>query len=282
MPFTTLIQPDELASRLADPNLAVIDCRFSLADTGYGRREYADLHITGSVYAHLDDDLSGPVVSKVTGRHPLPSVADFERTLASWGIDPGAQVIAYDDMGGPIAARLWWMLRWVGHGAVAVLDGGWQRWRAEGRPVRSDHEERGSRSFTASPRMELLAAATEVAARLGDPSAPLLDARAGERYRGEVEPLDPVAGHIPVAISAPFNENLDANGRFLAPDRLRQRFEGLLGDAPAEQSISYCGSGVTACHNLLAMAHAGLTGGRLYAGSWSHWITDEERSVETG
>ena len=282
MSFTTLVAPDKLSAHLDDPNWVVLDCRFSLADGEHGRREYLKAHIPGALYAHLEGDLSGPIAPGATGRHPLPEVAAFERTLGAWGIDGQVQVVACDDMGGAMASRLWWMLGWVGHDAVALLDGGWQRWCGEGLPVTAEAAARPARVFTASPRPERLVPASEVLTRLGDPSAPLLDARAGQRYRGEVEPLDPVAGHIPGAMCAPFEDNLEADGTFRSPDELRQRFHTLLGEQPPEHSISYCGSGVTACHNLLAMEHAGLTGGRLYAGSWSHWVTDPERPVERG
>ena len=260
----------------------ILDCRFSLADAEHGRRQYQDGHVPGALYAHLEEDLSGPIIPGVTGRHPLPEVADFARTLGAWGIDERVQVVALDDMGGAMAGRLWWMLGWVGHDAIALLDGGWQRWCAEGRPVTAEAAARPARVFTASPRPERLVPVAEVLDRLGDPSAPLIDARAGERYRGEVEPLDPVAGHIPGAVCAAFEENLSPDGIFKSREKLRQRFQGILGDTPPEDSVSYCGSGVTACHNLLAMEHAGLTGGRLYAGSWSDWVTDSGRPVERG
>ena len=280
--FTTLVTPDELLARLDDPDWMVLDCRFSLADAGHGRREYEKAHVPGALHADLEEDLSGPIVPNVTGRHPLPEVADFERTLGAWGIDERVQVVVYDDMGGAMAGRLWWMLGWVGHDAVALLDGGWRRWRAGGRPVTAEVAPRAARAFTASPRPERLVPAADILGRLGDASAPLLDARAGERYRGDVEPLDPVAGHIPGAVCAAFEENLSGDGAFKSPRELRERFTALLGDTPPERSVSYCGSGVTACHNLLAMEHAGLPGGRLYAGSWSHWVTDPDRPVERG
>ncbi len=282
MSFTTLVSPDELFAHLGDPDWVILDCRFSLADAEHGRRQYQDGHVPGALYAHLEEDLSGPIIPGVTGRHPLPEVADFARTLGAWGIDERVQVVALDDMGGAMAGRLWWMLGWVGHDAVALLDGGWQRWCAEGRPVTAEAAARPPRVFTPAPRPERLVPVAEVLDRLGDPSAPLIDARAGERYRGEVEPLDPVAGHIPGAVCAAFEENLSPDGTFKSPEELRQRFRAILGDTPPEDSVSYCGSGVTACHNLLAMEHAGLTGGRLYAGSWSDWVTDPDRPVERG
>ncbi len=279
MSYTTLVAPATLRAHLDDPAWAVVDCRFSLDDTGRGRGAYLEAHVPGALYAHLDDDLSGPVRPGTTGRHPLPAVDAFAATLSRWGIDAAVQVVAYDDAGGGIAARLWWVLRWMGHGAVAVLDGGFPAWQRAGYPVRGGAETRPPRRFVPHPRPDLVADVEEVEARRADPAFRLVDARAAERYRGEVEPIDPVAGHIPGAVSAPWAENLDAAGCFLPPEALRARFETVLGDAPPDGVISYCGSGVTAAHNLLALAHAGLDGARLYPGSWSHWITDPERPV---
>ena len=212
MSFRTLVTSDELFAHLDDPDWAILDCRFSLVDMEHGRREYQKGHVAGAVYAHLEEDLSGPIVPGTTGRHPLPEVADFARKLGSWGIDERVQVVVYDDMGGAMAGRLWWMLGWVGHDAVALLDGGWQRWCAGGRPVTAEMAARPARVFAAAPRPERLVPAAEVLSHLGDSSAPLIDARAGERYRGEVEPLDPVAGHIPGAVCAAFEENLSRTG----------------------------------------------------------------------
>lgn len=282
MAFTTLIDPETLQAHLGDPDWVVVDCRFSLSDPAYGRRAYQDAHIPGAVYAHLDEDLSGSIVPGRTGRHPLPDPEQLARKLGAWGIDNRTQVVAYDDAGGAFAARLWWLLGWLGHEAVAMLDGGWSRWVREGRPVRSGIETQPSRTFVPRTRPERVVSADEVLQHLHDPSWRLLDARAPERYRGEQEPIDPVAGHIPGAVNAPFAENLTPEGTFRPPEQLRQRFEALLGDVPPERVICYCGSGVTAAHNLLAMAHAGLPGARLYAGSWSEWIADPRRPVARG
>lgn len=282
MCFTTLVSSDDLLAHLDDPDWVILDCRFSLADAEQGRREYERAHVPGAVHAHLEQDLSGPIVPGTTGRHPLPEVADFARRLGAWGVDGRVQVVVYDDMGGAMAGRLWWMLGWAGHDAVALLDGGWRRWCAEGRAVSTEVGARPARIFTPAPRPGRLVSAADVLDGLGDPSTPLIDARAGERHRGEVEPLDPVAGHIPGAVCAPFEDNLSADGTFRSPGELRRRFQAILGDASPEQSVSYCGSGVTACHNLLAMERAGLSGGRLYAGSWSHWVTNPDRPVERG
>ena len=280
MPFMTLIDPDALRPHLGDDTWALVDCRFALDDPARGRRAYQAGHIPGAVYAHLDDDLSGPVEPGVTGRHPLPDPETFAERLGRWGIDNETQVVAYDDAGGAIAARLWWMLRWLGHQAVAVLDGGFQRWQARGYPISMHPPEPEPRLFVPHPRPELLADADDAAGAV--PERILLDARDAARYRGAVEPIDPVAGHIPGAVNAPFKENLDADGCFLPPDALRERFDRLLDGRDAVEAICYCGSGVTAAHNLLAMRHAGLGDARLYAGSWSHWITDEARGRSLG
>lgn len=280
MPFTTLINTAELAAHLNDPDWAIVDARFTLNIPARGENDYGAGHIPGAVYAHLDRDLASPHIPGQTGRHPLPDIAAFAATLGSWGIDDRTQVVAYDDAGGMYAARLWWMLRWLGHDAAAILDGDWRQWQAEGRPVRAGVERRRPRTFVACVRPELVATAAEIEASLGDHSLQLLDARGPDRFRGENETIDPVAGHIPGAVSAPFAANLDASGRLLSPSALCARFAPLLGEAPASESVVYCGSGVSAAHNALAMQHAGLGLPRLYAGSWSDWITDPERPVE--
>ena len=282
MPYTTLISTAELAAHLNDPGWAIVDCRFSLADTEKGRRDYRTAHIPGAVFGHLDEDLSGPFVPGQTGRHPLPDVATFSRTLSAWGIAAGTQVVVYDDGAGVWAGRLWWMLRWLGHEAVAVLDGDWRAWVAEGRPIRSGDEVRTARSFTPRPQPSRLATTEEIASRLGDSGLALFDVRVPERYRGELEPIDPVAGHIPGARSIPYTLNIGPDGRFLPPQELRARYEARLGGTPAEECIFYCGSGVSAVHGLLALRQAGLGNGRLYVGSWSEWIADRARPIETG
>ena len=282
MTYTTLISTTDLALHIADPNWAIVDCRFSLAEPERGRRDYAQAHIPGAVYAHLNEDLSGSVVRGQTGRHPLPAVDVFAQTLSQWGIDSSSQVVAYDDSGGSMAARLWWMLHWLGHDAAAVLDGGWPKWLREERAGRSGSETRSPRVFTPRPRPEWVVATDDVMAAWGDARFQLFDARTTDRYRGENETIDPVAGHIPGAQSAPYPGNLDPSGVFLPPEKLRARFEALLGDGSTDRAVFYCGSGVTAAHNILAMAHAGLGEARLYAGSWSEWITDPRRPIAVG
>jgi len=279
MPYTTLIPAAELANHLDDPAWVIVDCRFSLADTDRGRRDYQEAHIPGAVYAHLDEDLSGPMIAGQTGRHPLPGIETFAQTLGGWGIGDGVQVVVYDDSTGGIAARLWWMLRWLGHNAAAVLDGGWMQWSRAGLPVESTSKSKPARVFEARPRPDLLVNTAVVKTLSQEQPAVIFDSRTADRYRGENETIDPVAGHIPGAICAPYLENVGPDGLFLPKEALRARFESLLGQAPVEQAVFYCGSGVTAAHNLLAMTYAGLGDGRLYAGSWSEWITDPARPV---
>ncbi len=282
MTFTTLLNPTTLAAHLDDPNWATIDCRFSLADTELGRRAYRAAHIPGAVYAHLDADLSSPIVVGQTGRHPLPTVEKMAATLSAWGIDEGVQVVVYDDWGGAIAARLWWMLRWLGHEAVAVLDGGWQAWQQAGRPVAGGDGSRPARTFVPAPRPELIVTIDEVDLLRRDPAWRVLDARSADRYRGENETLDPKAGHIPGALSAPFAMNLGSDGRFLAPDALAAHYAKVLDGVPAAQGVVHCGSGVTGAHNILAIQHAGLGEAKLFVGSWSLWSSQPDRPVAVG
>jgi thiosulfate/3-mercaptopyruvate sulfurtransferase len=282
MTFTTLIDTTTLAAHLDDPNWAVIDCRFSLQDTELGRRAHRSSHIPGALYAHLDVDLSSPIISGQTGRHPLPTVEKMAATLSGWGVDEGVQVVVYDDWGGAIAARLWWMLRWLGHEAVAVLDGGWQAWQQAGQPVHSGDESRPPRTFVPAPRPELIVTIDEVELLRRDPAWRVLDARSADRYRGENETLDPQAGHIPGALSAPYAMNLGSDGLFLAPDALAAHYARLLGGVPAAQAIAHCGSGVTGAHDILAMRHAGLGEAKLFVGSWSLWCSQPDRPVAVG
>jgi thiosulfate/3-mercaptopyruvate sulfurtransferase len=282
MNFTTLISVEDLSAHANEDNWAVVDCRFSLSQPEKGRQDYLAAHISGAVYAHLDHDLSGPKMLGKTGRHPLPEMRTFADTLSSWGVDPRTQVVVYDDSSGSMAARLWWMLKWVGHEPVALLDGGWQSWRESGLPIKSGQETRPAKRFEPNEVAELLISTGQVQDLMRNPHVLILDARAAERYRGEIEPIDPVAGHIPGAVSSPFQENLSADGRFLAPEILRIRYEKLMKPVFLSNVICYCGSGVTAAHNLLAIAHAGLGMGKLYAGSWSEWVTDPARPIARG
>ncbi len=282
MKYSTLISTEELSEQLNNPAWIVIDCRFSLADPDYGRRSYKEAHIPGAIYAHLNDDLSGPHIPNQTGRHPLPEIAMFSARLGRWGIGPDVQVVLYDDAGGAIAARLWWMLRFLSHDAVAVLNGGWRFWIAEKRPTRSRQESYPPRHFTPTPRSHMMIFAPKVDHLITEHESRIFDSRSADRYRGENETIDPVAGRIPGAISAPYQDNIGPDDLFLSREKLHERFLTLLDGLPPEQATFYCGSGVTAAHNLLALAYAGMGDARLYVGSWSEWITDPTRPVAKG
>ncbi len=279
--FTTLISAAELARHLDDPNWVIIDTRFDLATPDAGEQAYRAGHIRNAIYAHLDRDLSSPRTAR-SGRHPLPAPQDLEATLRTWGLTPTTQVIVYDADNGAFAARLWWLLRWVGHSAVAVLDGGMKAWREAGLPESQDVPKRSASQFVVRPDDSLWLRAEDVQGKLTDARWRLLDARAPERYAGKVEPIDPVAGHVPGAVNHPFGRNLDSNTRFLSPSELARRYLASQGGANDEHTIVMCGSGVTACHLLLAMEVAGKPGAKLYAGSWSEWIRDPARPVATG
>ena len=267
--FTTLIDAPTLANNLNQPNLVIIDCRFSLADHDLGENDYAKGHIPGAVYAHLDRDLSGPPVTD-KGRHPLPTPEKMRGTFGRFGITPQTQVIAYDQVGGVYASRLWWMLRYMGHDAVAVLDGGWQAWERGSGEVESGEVTREAVGFVGEPKREMLVMMNDV------PAQPLLiDSRAANRYRGEVEPIDPVAGHIPDAVNHFYQLNWDENKKFLPAEQMKSHFVALLDDVRPAEATFYCGSGVSACVNLLAMTHAGLPTAKLYVGSWSEWSREK-------
>jgi thiosulfate/3-mercaptopyruvate sulfurtransferase len=276
--YRTLVDCQTLARHLHDPEWVVVDCRFTLTDAGAGRRAYDGGHIPGARYAHLDDDLSGPK-TQATGRHPLPDPAKLAGTFGAWGIGTGRQVVAYDDSFGAMAARLWWLLRWAGHDAVALLDGGLPRWQREGHGMTKDLPTVQPQTFAPRWRDDMWVEAGDVARAANDANWLVMDARAEERFNGEVEPLDPVAGHIPGAVNLPYEDNLHVSGRFEAPEQLRTVYLGQLRQVRPDHVIQMCGSGVTACHNILAMEHAGLGGARLYAGSWSEWIRDPARPV---
>lgn len=279
--YRTLISTDTLAENLSDTRWRVIDCRFDLSDTAAGHRAWQGSHIPGAIHAHLERDLSAPVTAE-SGRHPLPNADELARRFSAWGIDAVTQVVAYDADGGAMAARLWWLLRWLGHEAAAVLDGGWQAWIARGLPIDSTVPVPARAHY---PRRAALAVPVDSAgverAVDGEADWRLIDARAQERFRGEVEPIDAVGGHIPGALNRPFADNLKADGSFLMPEILRERFQAASAGR-ADRVVHYCGSGVTACHNVLAMEHAGLSGSRLYAGSWSEWIRHPQRPIAKG
>ena len=276
--YNTLITVNELLPNYVHENWVIVDCRFQLGDVEAGRNAYETAHIPGAVYAHLDEDLSGIILPGMTGRHPLPDVEELTALFSSWGITDGVQVVAYDDKSGAIAARLWWMLKWLGHESVAVLDSGWSGWLKAGGTQTSGVEDKQAAKFTARPdksRIKPLAA-IEAAAR----NFTLVDSRTAERYRGEKEPIDPVAGHIPGAINFPHPNNVSPDGTWKDKAALRAQFEALLQNQDKAEVVFYCGSGVTACRNILAYEAAGLGTALLYPGSWSEWIVDEERAIE--
>jgi thiosulfate/3-mercaptopyruvate sulfurtransferase len=276
--FTTLIAAEALAKHLDDPEWIVFDCRHDLADYHHGRRAYGEAHLPGALFAHLDEDLSGTKTG-LNGRHPLPHPRTLALRLGTLGVDNTKQVVAYDASGGCYAARLWWMLRWIGHTRVAVLDGGWPAWVAAGLPVETAASRPTPSAYTLQPNPDFTVSATFLASHLDDGSTVIVDARSPDRFRGENETLDPVAGHIPGALNRFFKLNLESDGRFKQRDALKSEFGQLLGPHERALVVHQCGSGVTACHNLLAMEHAGLGGSRLYPGSWSEWVSDRSRPV---
>jgi thiosulfate/3-mercaptopyruvate sulfurtransferase len=285
--FQTLIDAASLRGMLGGAGVAVVDCRFDLQDPEAGRQAYLRSHIPGARYADLNKDLSAPV-SLSSGRHPLPTPQEFAAKLDQWGIGLGTQVIAYDESNGSFAARLWWMLRWLGHRTAAVLDGGLKAWIAQGGALVSGEEtalaagNRPRLGFAPHVDAAAVLGAAEVASLLRDPRRLLVDARAAERYSGAIEPIDAVAGHIAGAVNHPFTQNLDADGRFLPAAELRRRWEERLAGREPRNVAAMCGSGVTACHNLLSLEIAGLSGAKLYAGSWSEWIRDPTRAIARG
>ena len=282
-PFTTLISPGDLAQHLDDPNWVVLDCRHDLGDPNAGRKAYADGHVPGARFAHLDFDLSGSKINEVgafCGRHPLPDRELFIARLRGWGIQNNTQVIAYDAQGGIFAARLWWMLRWVGHASVAVLDGGIQAWVANGQTIATGTPEAQRGTFHEQSPLVRLVTAHDVQANILSKQRIVVDARSPDRFRGENETLDPVGGHIPGAINRFYKDNLQEDGRFKSKEQLHREWEALIADP--RNAIMQCGSGVTACHNLLALEVAGMSGAALYAGSWSEWCIDPRRPVATG
>lgn len=277
-----LTSASELAALQERSDVLVVDCRFDLADPCKGERDYCAAHIPGAVYASLDRDLSD-LSRQGLDRHPLPDDAAFSAVLSRWGWTPGRQVVAYDEGSGALAAaRLWWLLRLSGHTRVAVLDGGLAAWRAAGLPLESGEVRRAAtRANVAFDRAQIVGF-DEVERRRVDGTLVLVDARAAARYRGEVEPIDPVAGHVPGALNRPSSDNLDASGRLKSPAGLRREFRTLLAGRRADEVAHMCGSGVTACHNLLAMEYAGLVGSRVFAPSWSGWVSDPSRPVAVG
>ncbi|WP_257385820.1 sulfurtransferase [Tahibacter caeni] len=279
--FTTLISPQELAEFCGSPELLLVDCRFELGDTRKGENAWHAAHLPNAHYAHLDRDLSD-LSKQGLGRHPLPDIDRFAAVLRRWGWRPDLQVVAYDDANGSTAARLWWMLRLIGHRRAAVLDGGYAAWSAADLPLSSETPVQAGEAIDLAYATDQIVYAEELTAGLRDGALLLLDARGAARFRGEVEPIDKVAGHIPGARNRPFADNIDASGLFKHADALREEFETVIDGYAPEAVVHSCGSGVTACHNLLAMEHAGLAGSRIFAPSWSGWIADPARPVARG
>jgi len=272
MNYTTLISVANLAKHLGSADLVVFDCRHELTNPDFGPKAYAESHIPGARFAHVDRDLAGPL-NGMNGRHPLPDPKTFIAWLGRMGVANDLQVVAYDQAGGTYASRLWWMLRWVGHHKVAIVDGGSQAWNAAGHAVTTELPTPTPQEFIGKPDRSWLDSAT-VAKRISTSELVLIDARSNDRFHGRNETIDPVAGHIPGALNRFYKENLDAQGFFKSPEKLRAEFKTLVGDAAPEKVVHQCGSGVSACHNLLAMEIAGIKGSRLYPGSWSEWIVD--------
>jgi thiosulfate/3-mercaptopyruvate sulfurtransferase len=276
-----LVTTAELEKHLGDPGWIVFDTRHDMGDTGKGRRAYAEGHVPGAYFLHVDDDLSGAKTGK-NGRHPLPDLAAFAAKVEASGVTPGTQVVVYDDPGGNFAVRLWWMLRWLGHERVALLDGGYPLWEKENRPTAKDVPAPRQGDFKPRPHLGDVVDTPFVERFREDPSIRLVDARAPERFAGLKEPIDPVPGHIPGAVNRFWQKNLGSDGRFKPPEQLKREYAEFLGESKPQQVVHMCGSGVTACHNMFAMALAGLPQGRLYVGSWSEWVADRSRPVASG
>ncbi|MEJ1960257.1 MAG: sulfurtransferase [Gammaproteobacteria bacterium] len=279
--YTTLIQPADLARLLPDEHVAVLDCRHDLARPDWSDHAYSEGHIPGAIQAHLDRDLSAPIGPQ-TGRHPLPGVAKLSETLGRWGIDDSVQVVAYDQGSAVYASRAWWLLRWLGHTEVAVLEGGFAAWQEAGLPVSREPGSRKARTFLAHPDDSAFVTTAQLQKTLAAENALLIDARGADRFAGENETIDPVAGHVPGATNHPFSKNVDSRGHFHSAEELHRQWTEALESRPATEAIAMCGSGVSACHNLLALEIAGLKGAKLYAGSWSEWIRDPGRPVAKG
>jgi thiosulfate/3-mercaptopyruvate sulfurtransferase len=280
MGYSTVISAQALADNIHAKDWVIFDCRFSLADVDAGQRAYRQSHLPGARFADLNRDLSSAVKS-YTGRHPLPDFSSLTKQLGLWGVNNRSQVVVYDDAGGAFAGRLWWLLRTLGHDQVAVLNGGIQQWQKQGFALTTVLPKPEPTTFRPYLDIQQWLTARQVEDGLAAGRISLIDARTLERFKGLQEPIDPIAGHVPKALNRPFQLNLDKNGLFVSASQLAAEFTQLLHGVPAKQVVHMCGSGVTACHNLLAMEYAGLTGSRLYAGSWSEWIVDPNRNVSS-
>lgn len=278
--YTTLISTETLAAHLSHSAWLIADCRYNLTDETWGATQYVAGHIPGAVFVSIAHDLAGKRTGR-NGRHPLPSPEEMAATFGRLGIGAGTQVVAYDQDAGAYASRLWWMLRYLGHDAAAVLDGGWAKWIRERRPTQTGEETPEPAVFVPHLREEMRVTVDNAVEHLGDPHSLFVDARSPDRFAGRPDPLDKVPGHIPGARNRYYKDNLTGDGTMRQADALRTEFERVLGNRSADQAVMYCGSGITACHNLLAMEHAGLHGAKLFAGSWSEWESDSSRPVET-
>ena len=283
MMYTTLIQVAELDALMkrAPANVIVLDCRHELSRPEWSDIAYAEGHIPTAQQAHLDRDLSSPITPQ-SGRHPLPDVTKFARELGQWGIDNTVQVVAYDQGNGMYASRAWWLLRWLGHTSVAVLDGGFAAWQEAGLRISREPGTGAARTFVPHVASDAALSTAEVQQALARKTVALVDARGADRFAGENETVDPIAGHVPGAANRPFAKNVDARGRFLPAAELRRQWTEALAGRDAQEVVAMCGSGVSACHNLLALEIAGLSGARLYPGSWSEWIRDPRRPIARG
>ncbi|HUU72103.1 MAG TPA: sulfurtransferase [Burkholderiales bacterium] len=275
----TLIDADELADNLDNPRFIIFDCRHELTNPEFGDKAYAQSHLPNAHFASVDRDLSSHPTGK-NGRHPLPPADRFAAWLGSKGVTSGIQVVGYDNAAGVYASRLWWLMRWLGHEAVAVLDGGWDAWLAAGGPTTTDIPAAVPATF--SPQLHgVNVDAAYIVANLQSENMKVIDARSNDRFHGQNETIDPVGGHIPGAVNRFFKKNVDDNGRFRPGTELKSEFQALIGNTPVQNVVHQCGSGVSACHNLLAMELAGMSGSRLYPGSWSEWVADPARPVAT-
>jgi thiosulfate/3-mercaptopyruvate sulfurtransferase len=279
MNFRSIISADIVQQHLHNAQWRIVDCRFNLNIPDEGFALYQMEHIPNAVYAHLDHDLSSPVTTN-SGRHPLPEVEKFKQKLGNWGIDKNTQVVVYDDSAGSYAARLWWMLRWMGHDSVAVLNGGFSSWKKQGLPVTSDIPHISGTTYTGEPNMQMLVESDELQRELVHSRTFLIDVRDPNRFHGIEEPIDKVAGHIPGAINFPWKNNITGDGLYQPKALLHDQYKKIICETPGDNIVFMCGSGVTACHSLLALEYIGISGAKLYPGSWSEWISNPDRPVE--
>lgn len=277
---SALVSPAQLATELGSSGLVLLDCRFNLLDSEAGKQAFLEGHIPGARYADLNKDLAGPI-GPATGRHPLPRARDLQRCLGAWGIDEQSTVVAYDDVGGAIAARAWWLLKWLGHQEAALLDGGLSAWLAGNYPLEIDAVEPEMRVYLGRPGQRAVYDTAAIEVGLGDGEIVLLDARDEKRFCGTQEPIDRIAGHVPGAINAPFQHNLSTDSRFLSAMALAELYAPMLGKHSADKVVCMCGSGVTACHNIFAIELCGYESPSLYVGSWSEWVGSGDRPIET-